>query len=101
MARIPKTLLSRRFELLAKEMGWDYIGPGWIPREDGKGSRAKVGHTFLEHNSVYGWSINQMVNEGGGERRIRESCSAAEMFAWLEGACYVAWELERRNQKAA
>jgi hypothetical protein len=55
----------------------------------------------LEHDSVYGWSINQLMNEGGGERRLKESCSAAHMDEWLSGAIYAASELQRAMKQRA
>ncbi len=95
--RISKGDLARRFKALAEELGWDHMGPAYEPREDGKGSRARIGHTFLEHNSVYGWSINRLVNEGGGESRLKESCEAREMYEWLGGALFATHEMKRER----
>jgi hypothetical protein len=99
--RITRKRLQARFETLASLMGWDHKGPAYIFRADtpegGTGSKAKVGYHFLEHNSVYGYSINRMVNEGGGESRIKESCSASEMDAWLGGAIFAADWMNRHG----
>jgi len=77
--RTTKAMLIYAFNRAANAKGWDTATKRW---DNGK---ARIGSVSLEHNSVYGWNINQIVNEAGGERRLRESCSASQMLAWLEG----------------
>jgi hypothetical protein len=90
--------LTSKFSALCELMGWDNKSAAYTPRANGQGNQATIGHTFLEHNSVYGWPVNQLVNESGGESRLKESCSAAEMYAWLSGACFAAYELKKARR---
>lgn len=98
-ARIPKNYLVARFSRLAREMDWN-TGIRWHRTGDNE-NRCIVGHVALEYNSVYGWNINQTVNDAGGERRLLESCSARELDAWITGALFVlqAQEDARRERK--
>lgn len=84
--RLPKSYLVARFTRLAKEMKWT-TGVRWH-HVNGR-TTCVVGHVALEHNSVYGWNINQTVNDAGGERRLLESCTARELDAWITGALFV------------
>jgi hypothetical protein len=95
--RITKARLANRFTTAAKLMGWD-TGPTYELNADGKGYRAMIGRTFLEHNSVYGWSVNQICNDAGGETRLKESCSAAAMDEWLGGVIFAAARLTRKDK---
>lgn len=88
--RTNKVRLYNLFAALANKLDWDCTSEAYTPREDGKGSKATIGHTFLCHQTYAGWSIRQMANEGGAERVIKESCDANEMGAWLSGALYAA-----------
>ena len=87
MARFPVSYLKARFQLVAKAMNWNIANPRWTSEPDGR-NQCTVGHVALEKNSVYGWNINQAVNQGGGERRVLESCTAAELDAWMSGVLY-------------
>jgi hypothetical protein len=93
--RITATRLQNRFQTLATMMGWNISPAKSWDALPGGGMRAHVGFTYLEHNSVYGWSIKRIVNEDGGETRLKESCSATEMDAWLGGAIFAADRLKR------
>jgi hypothetical protein len=95
--RIAPTYLKARFKLLANLLGWDHEGPAWT--RIGDQNHARIGHVWIEKN-FYGWSINQMVSESGGESRITESRSAAEMASWLDGAIRVAELIERQRSAA-
>lgn len=82
--RTTKAMLTNRFQQLAELLDWDIATKRW---DDDK---ARIGSVSLEHNSVYGWNINKIVNEAGAESRIKESCSTAEMYEWLSGAVFAA-----------
>lgn len=84
---LPGSYLKARFAHLAKEIGWHTVSPRWY-QQAGE-NKAVIGHVSLEHNSVYGWNINCIVNDAGSERRLLESCTARELDAWLTGALFV------------
>lgn len=84
--RTSKRDLENAFKRAAEAKGWD-TGTIWSKDENGN-YRSKIGVVFLEHNSVYGWSVGQIVNESGAERRLCDSCKASEMLAWLRGAAW-------------
>lgn len=89
MSRTTKSQLTNRFESVAAVLQWDIATKRW------DNGNARIGSVSLEYNSVYGWNINQIVNKAGGERRIKESCKASEMYEWLCGAEYAANKLSR------
>jgi hypothetical protein len=85
MPRITKTYLVNRFNRVAAAMGWDIEGSAWSRDEATGRNVAKVGHVSLQHNTFYGWNVSQICNEGGGERRLIESCKATELDAVFTG----------------
>lgn len=101
-ARLPVSYLKARFARLAKEMNWHTVSPRWY-QQAGE-TKAVIGHVALEHTSVYGstiWNINQITNEGGGERQILESCTARELASWLTGALFVLQAQEDAKRRVA
>ncbi len=76
-----RRLLPTLFAQLATALKWN-AGPAYIE------GRPQIGATFLARDSVYGWSIGRIVNATGGESRLKESCTSAEMESFLRGALF-------------
>jgi hypothetical protein len=75
MARIRSELLTKRFEMLCRDLGWRV---------------ADHSKTTTEWEGCYTiqqpWHIVRYVGTGGGERRVADVMTRAELLAWIEGA---------------
>jgi hypothetical protein len=91
----PLSYVKARFARVAELYGWNYLGSAW--QRIGNDNVATVGHVSLEHNSVYGWKVVQIMNDGGGERVICGSYTRAELDAWFDGMIYAKDETPRER----
>lgn len=73
--RVTKTRLANLFAALSFELGWS-TGPVYV---EGK---AQIGATFLEHDSIAGWSIGRIMNSGGAKVLSRSRALPAK---WTNG----------------
>lgn len=72
MATIRRQLIEKRFEMLAKDLGWrdgEWKGKPYISKEQ------------------YGWRVWKLTTPtGSGETDIARFTTSREMLAWIEGA---------------
>ncbi len=101
--RYIRKFLEARFRFAAEAMGWDTKGPYRGDRNKDGFQIAHVGAVFLEKAPVTGWRISQICNERGGERKISDTLSAAELVAFLDGILYAKefWQPIRLEGKAS
>ena len=98
--RYTRKFLEARFRFAAEAMGWN-TGPAWS--RDPAPGHANVGTVFLERGPVGGWRISQIHNERGGESKITDTLSAAELVAWIDGVLYAKdfWHPTRKQRGEA
>ena len=93
--RITKTVIGKKFELLARELNWNITDY----------NNLAVPYYKIDHNSVYGgYRLDYRVKGGHGESWFAHDSqrrSAREMYSYLCGMLAMVDELKRDEQLAA
>lgn len=99
MARIPKSMIKRKFELWCKDVG---LEPTTWRRVEATatchGNKCTVGTVGLDY--YMGWHVEMTTNDRGGVTILNRSrMTPGELLAWFEGSAFVL-ELQRETAAA-